>query len=142
MRTSGLVAALALALVVSACNAEAGKTRDRFMEALKRDDFTAAYAELHPDAKASIPNEAALREKVEAANVRITDWSYTCSSGSSTNHRIGMNFTQTRRNAGAPAGRLLLGAPIERRGKCNGPLVIDLRPDGSAWKVASFGSGP
>jgi hypothetical protein len=130
-----------IVLALSGCNAEAGKTRDRFMEAQKRDDFAAAFAELHSEARATIPDEAALRAKFEAANIRITDWSSTCSSGGSTNHRIGMSFTRTRRSTGAGTGTrsFVIGVPIERKGKCNGPLVIDLKRDGTTWKVVSFG---
>lgn len=132
--------ALALALASTGCNREAGKARDRFLEALKRDDFTAAYAQLHPEGKQAVPSEAALRAQVEASGVRITEWSSRCSSGTSDAERLGMNFSSTARGTVKADGPFEIGAPTEwRRGRCNGPLIMQLKKDGDAWKVVSVG---
>lgn len=141
----GLVFSLASVVILAGigllgCNREASRTRDRFLEALKRDDFAAAYGELHPDARATVPNEAALRAQVEASGIRITEWSTACSSGGMSDERLGLNTTSTTRDRDRPRRTAFeIGAPIDWSRSCKGPLLLQLKKDGDAWKVASFG---
>ncbi len=61
MRSVVNVAVLSITLAIAACNAEASAADERFLGALSREDFDTAFTELHPDARADIPDVAALR---------------------------------------------------------------------------------
>ena len=141
MQSAILLLPLAIVFAAAGCNREAGKARDRFLEALERDDFAAAYAELHPEGKRVVPDEAALRAQVEASGVRITGWSSRCSSGTSDTERLGMNYSSKARGTTRKSEAFEIGAPTEwLRGRCNGPLIMQLKKDGEAWKVVSVGA--
>jgi len=136
------LALLALAAPSAGCNREASKVSDRFLAALARDEYAAAFAELHSDALPYTPDAATLRDRMEKSGVQLVGWSWTCGIGGAT-PRTGYSVTtQKRAGVASPKRPLVIGVAAERRGKCNGPLVVDLKQDaklpGEPWKVRTF----
>ena len=132
----------ALAFASSGCNPAAKRVAEHFLEALKRDDWAAAFADLHPEARADTPTPEALRARIEKGDLKLLSWYANCGSSGSL-ARTGYNVTTTSRNAGVPRVRpVIVGVPPERRGKCNGPMLVELKVDPSlpdqAWRVRSF----
>jgi len=136
-RTLGL-AVTSLGLLVGGC---ADKEADHFLGALKRADYAEAFSDLHPEARARTPSAEALKAAFVASNVEISDFGWNCGSSSTSLKRSAYNVTWPT-TAGKPRTPLAVGTPIERRGRCNGPLVIELKRDESApgkpWKVAGM----
>jgi hypothetical protein len=131
-----LVAVLGLALFCAGC---ADKEADHFLDALRRQDYDAAFVDLHSELRATFPDAAALRARMTEANVEIVDFSRTCGSSGALS-RSGYNVT-TRAAPGKARVALVFGAPPERR-KCNGPLLIEKKRDptlpDSPWKVVTM----
>ncbi|MBL8607643.1 MAG: hypothetical protein JNL38_09995 [Myxococcales bacterium] len=135
------LAAAGLALGVAGCNPDAKKVADHFVDAVARDDWATAYADLHPDARASTTDAEALRAQFTAGGRRLLGWYGNCGSSGELS-RTAYNVTSEPRPKGAAPARVVIGVPPLDRGKCNGPLLVELkqdaaRPDG-AWRVRSF----
>ena len=138
-----LLLLLALLLLTADCNREANRASEKFLQALARDDYDAAFVELHPDALASTPTVAALRDRMTNGSVKLQSWSSTCGSTGST-VRIGDNVTSSNRRGAASARPITVGVTPDLKSRCNGPMLVELRrqtesPD-APWKVRSFHS--
>jgi hypothetical protein len=128
-----------LGLAVLGCgDPEARKVTDRFLEALKRSDYPAAYAELHSDARTLVPNDQALKSLIEKKGSVITGWSRNCSSSGKGVDRGGYNFSANDRSMFQERERVTVGVEPKIVGKCTGPLLIELHQEGGAWKIRSF----
>lgn len=130
--TPGLV--LALAVASGGCG---DNDADHFLEAMKRGDYDAAFAELHTEARAQTPSPAALKATMTAAGITIERWSWTCGSRNLSTKRIGYIDTTVRKGDGKHP-TVLIGVPPARE-KCTPSLTIDMKKDdalpGSPWKV-------
>jgi len=136
------LATVALAFASSGCNPAAKRVADHFLEALAHDDWATAFADLHPEARANTLTPDALRTRMEQGGVKLVSWSANCGSSGSL-ARTGYNVTTTaRKTAGAPVRPIVIGVPPLRSGKCNGPMVVELKVDPSLpekpWRVRSF----
>lgn len=120
-RTVGLGLA-ALVLVSAGC---ADKDANRYLDAIKRADYDAAFAELHTEARATIATPEVMKAKFEASGLRLVDYSTTCSSGGFSNKRLGYNTTTSRKGG----GQVVIGVPPASVGKCNTSVVVDLKKD-------------
>ncbi|MBL9027591.1 MAG: hypothetical protein JNL21_35695 [Myxococcales bacterium] len=115
---------------------EARKVTDRFLAALRAEDYAAAYGELHSDARASVPDEDTLRRLVEGRGRRITEWSRNCGSGADGVDRGGYNFSSTVTDDRSTP--VTIGVEPANVGKCKGPLLVELRREDGAWKVRTL----
>lgn len=133
-------ATLGLGLAALGCgDPEARKVTDRFLGAIKQQDYRTAYAELHTDARVFVPNEERLRFLVERSGQVVTGWSRNCSSGGKGVDRGGYNFSATStKGLFGSTQRVTIGVEPTYTGKCNGPLLIELHREGDAWKVRSL----
>lgn len=135
-RWTRLAAAAALASAALGCG---NKDADRFLGALERADYAAAHAELHPAARGDVATPEALKARVEGAGVRFVGHGWTCGSSGDGVARAGYNVTTTKTG---PRGPLVIGRDPRHRGKCNGPLVVDLARDDAApgrpWRVVGM----
>lgn len=120
----------------------AKRVAEHFLEALKRDDWATAFADLHPEARADTPTPGVLRARIEKGDLKLLSWYANCGSSGSL-ARTGYNVTTSSRKTGVQGVRpIIVGVAPERSGKCNGPMVVELKVDPSlpdqAWRVRSF----
>jgi len=132
----------AFAIASSGCNPAAKKVGEHFLDALQRDDWATAFADLHPEARIDTPTAEALRARIEQGDMKLVSWYGNCGSGGSLS-RIGYNVTTSTRKTSGPRVRpIIIGIRPEYRGKCNGPMLVELKVDPSlpdqAWRVRSF----
>jgi len=132
----------ALAFASSGCNPAAKRVAEHFLEAMARDDWATAFADLHPEARVYTLTPDALRDRMEKGGIQLVSWYANCGSSGSL-ARTGYNVTTTaRKTAGAPVRPIIIGVAPLRSGKCNGPMVVELKVDPSlpdnAWRVRSF----
>jgi hypothetical protein len=124
MRPTFLVLAGALAVGCS------NKDAERFLDALKRGDYETAHQNLHPKARADVPNAEALKTKL--GGLELVDYGWTCATGGSIT-RTGYNVT-VRGRIRRP---VVIGTPSQ--GKCKAPLKIDTEKDtDGVWRVSAF----
>jgi hypothetical protein len=135
-----LAVTAALALACSGCNPAAKKVADHFLDAVSRDDWATAYADLHPEARANTISQDALRDQFQGGGRRLVSWYGNCGSPREL-ARTGYNATSAPLGKGVPQARVVIGVPPLSRGKCNGPLLVELKEDASlpdkAWRVRS-----
>lgn len=130
-RLLALVATAVLALASSGCG---DKDADQFLEAMKRGDYPAAHAQLHPDGRAVTADAAAIQKSVKESGFELIGYSWTCSSSGLSQKRVGYNFST--RGKGNPRPPVIVGVFPQRQGKCNTGLVVDLKKDDQGvWRV-------
>jgi hypothetical protein len=127
-----LIATLALAGI--GCSP---KEADHFLEALKRSDYDTAFADLHSEARATTPDAAALRAKVEASGVEFLGFTCNCSNRSFTNIARAGYSTLTRNRPGKTSSTVVVG--VRPDSGCSSTLVVELKreealPD-KPWRV-------
>jgi hypothetical protein len=127
-----------VAVVLVGCSGgESRKVIDRFLTALKDQNYAAAHAELHSDAKALVPTPDVLRALVEKRGKRLNSWSSNCSAGGGTQTVAGFNTSSTM-SAGASEDEVTIGVPPARGERCRvGPLFVELRQEAGVWKIRS-----
>lgn len=133
-RRSKLVAPLAVAILALASSGCGDKDAEQFLEAMKRADYPAAHAQLHPEARATTADAAAIQKAVKEAGIELLGYSWTCSSSGLSQKRVGYNFTT--RGKEKPRPPVIVGVFPQRKGKCNTGLVVDLKKDDQGvWRV-------
>ena len=121
-----------LVVVVAALSGgcvDSAKQAKPFLEALKRGDYDAANANLHPKARAHTPNAAAIKAAFADAGIELATVKWACSSDNTS--WIHVDYTFTPRSGAAPRRPVIVGAP-GKLGRCNPAMWIDMEKDGGA----------